>query len=57
LAAGILAERERQRLRREGRLSASSGGARISLWGQAWRIAFVLGAASIASADVAFVAA
>jgi hypothetical protein len=56
VAVGVLAERERERLRREGRLPAQPSTA-PSVWGHAWRIALLFVVGSIASAGVAFVAA
>src|SRR5437660_9530906 len=57
VAVGVLGKRQRERLRREGRLSAEPPPARFSLWGHARRIGFVIAAGSILSASVAFVAA
>ena len=55
VATGVLAERERRRLRREGRLSARAGGVRLV--GHAWRVGFLLAVGAVVSAGVAFVAA
>jgi len=55
LATGVLAERERRRLRREGRLPAAAGG--VPLAGHVWRVGFLLAVGAVVSAGVAFVAA
>jgi hypothetical protein len=54
VAVGVLGRRQRERLRREGRLSAEPP--RLSLWGHVWRIGFVIAAGGIVTAGVAFVA-
>src|SRR5947208_15575106 len=56
VAVGVLGNRQRERLRREGRLSAEPP-PRFALWGRAWRLGLVLVASGIVSAGVAFVAA
>jgi hypothetical protein len=56
VAVGVLAERQRERLRREGRLPSQPSTARFGFWGHVWRIAFLFVVGSIASAGVAFVA-
>jgi len=57
VAVGVLGKRQRERLRREGRLSAEPPPRRFSLWDHVWRIGFVIAAGGIVSAGVAFVAA
>ena len=56
-AVGVLGKRQRERLRREGRLFAEPPPPLVALWGRVWRLGFVLVLAGIASAGVAFVAA
>ena len=57
-AVGVLAERERARLRGEGRLPAVPPrvGLTARAWGHAWRVGILAGAGAVASAGVAFVA-
>jgi hypothetical protein len=54
VAVGILSARARERRRREGKLPSVEG---LSIWGRAWRVAFLLTLGVIASAGVAYVAA
>ena len=54
VAVGVTAERQRERLRCDGRLPSTASGP--SVWGHAWRIGFVLSLGSLASAAVAFIA-
>jgi hypothetical protein len=54
---GRLARLHRARLVTSGRLSESALNARVSLFGYAWRIGFMLAIGGIVSAGVAFVAA
>ena len=53
VAVVVLVERERQRLRRAGRLRDHATG--VSLAGHAWRVGFLLAVGAVASAGVAFV--
>jgi hypothetical protein len=55
VAAGVLGERQRRRLRREGRLPAAGRG--VPLLSHAWRVGFLLAVGAVVSAGVAFVAA
>ena len=57
VAVGVLGKRQRERLRREGRLQAQETTSRMSLWGRVLRIGFVLVAGGIVGAGVEFVAA
>ena len=57
VAVGVLGRRQRERLRREGRLFAEPLPPLVALWGRVWRLGFVLVVAGIVSAGVAFVAA
>ena len=55
MAPGMLAERERRRLRRAGRLAPAAAG--VPLVGHVWRLGFLLAVGAVVSAGVAFVAA
>jgi hypothetical protein len=55
VAAAILADRQRERLRREGRLAPGGGG--VSLAGHLWRVGFLVSVGMVVSAGVAFIAA
>ncbi len=57
VAVGVLGKRQRERLRREGRLFAAPPPPLVALWGRVWRLGLVLVVAGIVSAGVAFVAA
>jgi len=57
VTTGILADRDRRRLVKAGRLPASALQFRLSIIGHAWRIGFLLTIGTIASAGVAFIAA
>ena len=50
----ILADRQRDRLRRRGRLPAGGG---VSVLGHLWRVGFLVLAGAVVSAGVAFIAA
>src|SRR5256885_9730098 len=50
VAVGVLGKRQRERLRREGRLSTEPPPAAVSLWGHVCRIGFGIAACGIPSA-------
>jgi len=54
VAAGVLAERQRDRVRREGRLPPGGG---VPFLGHLWRIAFLVAVGAVVSVGVAFIAA
>lgn len=56
VTVGILGDHQRRRLVAEGRLPASALDSRLSLWGHAWRLGFLLAVGMIASAGVAYIA-
>lgn len=57
VVTGLLADHSRQRLVAEGRLPETALCYRLSLWGHAWRLGFLVGIGSVVCAGLAFVAA